>query len=434
MNRFEENKYFIEEEDEAVAFKKRLLGKAPRPEKKRNRNLGIILTFLFSLADAFLTLARESAIGHFFSDAYYEWNEKWKNGAIFKLFKHRKESESGKRVGFRVRFARAYESSVICRIVSIISEKIIHSHLRIWGMGAFTLAFMMIFAAMVKYYFSAQILAENLLLSFAIIVLSVPLIISKRRLGEALMSGIITRYVALEILGLDENKYQRDDTKSGGNYLVMLCIASAVGLSTYLVSPWIVIFALALIGAFALIMCYPELGIVSTLTIVPFANVFSHPSLVPAILLGISLLSYLFKLMRGKRVIRFEFMDVFTLAFAFMFLMGGVFTSGGVSSLLDAIMYALLICIYPLIVNAYIRKTWIYRGMKLVVISTSIMALLGIIGGGVANSSWLDGTRFAYIKDRVVASFENPNTEAPHCPHRLRRCRLQRLCQRAQCC
>jgi hypothetical protein len=119
-----------------------------------------------AMAGLSVTATRKQSVN--FSDAYYEWNEKWRNGAIFKLFKHRKESESGKRVGFRVRFARAYESSVLCRIVSIISEKIIHSHLRIWGMGAFTLAFMMIFAAMVKYYFSAQILTENLLISFAI--------------------------------------------------------------------------------------------------------------------------------------------------------------------------------------------------------------------------------------------------------------------------
>jgi hypothetical protein len=40
LNKFEDNRYFKEEEDEAVAFKKRLLGKAPRPEKKRNRNFG----------------------------------------------------------------------------------------------------------------------------------------------------------------------------------------------------------------------------------------------------------------------------------------------------------------------------------------------------------------------------------------------------------
>lgn len=409
MNKFEDNRYFKEEENGAVAFKKRLLGKASRPEKKTNKNLGIILTFLFSVSDGFLNLLRESALGHFFSDIYYEWNAKWRSGAIFKFFKHRKGSEDGKRVGFRVRFARAYESSVLCRIVSIISEKIIQSHVRIWGMGIFTLAFMMIFAAMVKYYFSSQILTINLLLAGALILLSLPLIISKKRLGESLMQGLFTRYVALEILGLDETKYQKDETKSGGNYFIMLCISGFLGLSTYFIRPWILLVALVLIGAFALIMCYPELGIVATLTIIPFSNILDRPSLILAMLLGASLVAYLFKLMRGKRVIRFELMDIFVVAFALLFFMGGVFTSGGIESLYSAVMYSLLIFIYPLVVNAYIRKTWIYRGMNLIVISTSIMALFGVFQGGVANSSWIDSTVFANIEKRVGASFDNPN-------------------------
>ena len=412
MNRFDENQRSAEKGkkfSQAAEHKKRFFGKAPRTKNAREINLGIILTFLFSITDTFLHLLSESAIAHFFSDLYYEWNEKWRSGKIFEFFKHRKGSENGKRVGFRVRFAAAYESSILYRIIQYISERIIHSHVRIWGMGLFTLAFMMIFTAMVKYYFTAEILTVNLLLAAVLIVLSLPLVSSKKRLGEALMEGIFSRYLAIEILGLDETKYQKNENKSGGNYLVMLALSGALGLSTYFLSPFVLLMAVIVLGGGVLIMCYPELGIVTTLSLIPFSNFFDRPSLVLAVLLGISCLGYCSKLIRGKRVIRFELMDSIMVLFAVLLFMGGVFTSGGIKSFYSACMYSLLVCIYPLIVNAYIRKTWIYRGMKLVVISTSIMALLGVLHGGIVNSAWIDNTRFADIKERVGATFDNPN-------------------------
>ena len=65
--------------------------------------------------------------------------------------------------------------------------------------------------------------------------------------------------------------------------------------------------------------------------------------------------------------------------------------------------------IYFLIINCYIRKTWIYRGIKLICISTAIVALIGIVQGGVVNTSWIDTSMFTDITERVGAFLGNPN-------------------------
>lgn len=106
---------------------------------------------------------------------------------------------------------------------------------------------------------------------------------------------------------------------------------------------------------------------------------------------------------------RFELMDIGVLLFAVMMLFSGVFTRGDRNSLYGAIMCFGFLCIYFLIVNSYIRKTWIYRGIKLIVITTSIVALAGIFEGGVMNSAWLDSEMFSDIGERVTSFLGNPN-------------------------
>ena len=143
--------------------------------------------------------------------------------------------------------------------------------------------------------------------------------------------------------------------------------------------------------------------------IIPFSNLFANPSIAVLFLVCSTALSFISKFLRGKRVMRFEIVDVLVLTFGVLVLFGGIFTRGGEASLNSALLYCAFLAIYFLIVNTYIRKTWLYRGVNLIVVTTAFISLVGIIEGGVINASWVDMSKFAHIGERISSFLGNPN-------------------------
>ena len=349
-------------------------------------------------------MLRNGFFGYLFSDLYTKCNERWKNGFIYRIFKRR-----GKVGKNRTVIARLYEESLTCRFFSGIGKVIIRSYMRCWGIGLFTFAFTVIFVSMLKYYLVEEITQINIAVGIAIAVLAIPFMVSKRRLGDALLKGRLSRYVISNILSLDESKLETEEGAPGGSYALSFGIAAILGITTYFVDPVIHVLGVAFIIALAIILSFPEVSIVTIISTIPFANVFENPSAAIFVLIILAVIGYVFKYIRGKRVLRFELLDFFVLLFAVMLFFGGVFTRGGSASFLSALVYTVFIAIYFLLVNSYIRKTWIYRGIKLVVVLTSLVALLGILGGGVFNASWVDTEAFSDIGSRIGAFLGNPN-------------------------
>ena len=416
MNNSEEKTNKLDEEvSEAAEFKRRILHPIKyRREKEaegisldKTRSPGVILTLLFAIGEGILKTLRDSKLAYFFSYLYSALNARCKNGFLHSLV--RREKKKSAQGTFRSKFAKIYEESLVNRIILWMSERIIQSSLRIWGTGMFAFAFVTVFLAMVKYYFTAELLSSNVIIGIGLAFLSLPLLVSKKRLGESLISGTIPRFITMDILRLDAMKYERDDTKSGGNYVLMLIAAAALGVFTYFVDPWVLVGIVTLVALLVVIMCFPELGIVAVLGLIPFSNVFERPSIAIFTIILFSGISFMFKLMRAKRVIEIELMDVFVLLFGATLVLGGIFTSGGVESLYSAVMYAVFLSIYFLVANAFIRKTWIYRAIKLIVITTSIVAIVGLFEDGVVSSSWVDMSVFADIGARISSFLGNPN-------------------------
>ena len=404
-----------EEVSEAAEFKRKIFHPIKyRREKEaegisvdKTKSPGVILTLLFAIGEGILKTLRDSKLAYFFSYLYSTLNARCKNGFLHSLV--RREKKRSAQGTFRSKFAKIYEESLINRIILWMSERIIQSSLRIWGTGMFAFAFVTVFLAMVKYYFTAELLSSNVIIGIGLTFLSLPLLISKKRLGESLISGTIPRFITMDILRLDAMKYERDDTKSGGNYALVLLAAAALGVLTYFVDPWVLVAIVALVTLLAVIMCFPELGIVAVLGLIPFSNMFERPSIAIFTIILFSGISFVLKLMRAKRVIEIELMDVFVLLFGATLVLGGIFTSGGVESLYSAVMYAVFLSIYFLVANAFIRKTWIYRAIKLIVITTSLVAIVGLFEDGVVSSSWVDMSVFADIGARISSFLGNPN-------------------------
>ena len=403
MKGFEKNKKINTEASEAVEPNKQSTEKMKNVTNKKRSKRGFFGFFAY-LADLMSKGLKNSFLGFLFADLYVKLNEKWKSGRIYQFFHKTKRKARS-----RALISHLYEKSLAYKILSWISEMIIHSQVRVFGIGIFAFALSSVLMTMLKYYLEGTEIMVNGIVGIVLAVLSIPLVASKKRVGEALLTGKISGFVISQMLGVDDSKLEKDETKSPGSYLASFEIAMALGFITYFVPSVAFVAIFAILLAIVMIMCFPELGIFSIIAMIPVVNVVNHPNFVIFPIIFLTAISYVSKYLRGKRVMRFELIDVFVLFFGANILACGINTQGGEASLYSALIYFAFLCIYFLIVNSYIRKTWIYRGINLIIITASIVAVVAIIDGGTELLNTVDLKFFANISKRLDAILGNPN-------------------------
>ncbi len=385
-----------------VADSSELKNKAANKRRAKRGFFG----FFAHLADLISRGLQNSFLGFIFADLYVKLNEKWKKGAIYQLF-HRTKRKARSRAWL----AHFYEHSLIYKALSWISEKIIHSYVRVFGIGIFSFALSALLMTMLRYYLHGTEIMVDGIIGIILAVLSIPLLASKKRVGEALLTGKISGFVITQMLGLDESKLEKDESKSGGSFIASFEIAMAMGFVTYFdfLGIGTVVIIIALVLAIAMVMSFPELGIISVISIIPFVNVLEHPNIVILPIIILTSISYISKYVRGKRIMRFELIDVFVLFFGVNVIACGINTRGGVDSLYSALATFVFLCIYFLIVNSYIRKTWIFRGIKIISITAFIVSVLAIIDGGAEALHSIDPDVFSTISTRLDGVLGNAN-------------------------
>ena len=381
--------------------KKKSISKKQVNSTKKKRGF---FALLMAFAETVVRAIKRGPLGFFFADLYIKCNEKWRDGYIYNHLKRRKQ-----KIRERATVAHIYESSFLSKYLSRWTDSIVHSHLRIWGVAFLFFAVSVIGTAMIKYYFLNIDTLELFILGGVIVFLSLPLIISRKELGEALLSKRLTRFTITKVLNLNPTRFERSAEPFEGSYLVAILFSVALGFLSYFTRPMAIINIAILVLLFALIMSFPELGLVFIMIVLPFASLFPNPSLVILVLLGFAICGFVVKLLRGKRVIKFELIDVFVLSFSILMLFGGIFTSGGTKSLHSAEVYFAFILVYFLIVNMYIGKSAVYRAFKILVVTSTIVSIVGIIRGGVINESWVDLSKFGDLPGRVSVFLGNPN-------------------------
>jgi len=133
-------------------------------------------------------------------------------------------------------------------------------------------------------------------------------------------------------------------------------------------------------------------------------------------MVSITFVSYVSKLLVGKRSIKFGFSDIMMLLMIMMFLFGGIITVGGRGSLNSALAYSCLMLIYVLVVNLMNTKQLMERCIAAIAVPSVVVSFLGIAGYAITemSSKWIDSSMFGEIANRSVATFENPNMLATY--------------------
>ncbi len=375
------------------------------------KNPGKIITFLMKLSDKISKGFQNGFFGRFFASAYNGENEALKNGAVCKGLKSVGIKKEGK-LKIRNKISSFYENSFFGRVLSTVAQWFKNSYLRLWGVFLITLGIMSEAVYALKFFTAQRGLSyEGFLTGVGIIIISLPLLFSSRRMGEALLFGKITRSVFVKFVGFEEEKLEHDDQSFGGYYSVAFLCGALLGILTYFANTLYYLIAILILVAFVIIMAIPELGLLLTIAFIPFAGLFHNPSIALMVTVAVDLIAFFFKWIRGKRVVKFELLDIFVLILMFLMLFGGIVSVGGRESLNSAYMYVGFMLMYFLIANLFRKYSLVDKAIKLIVFSASIVAIIGIFerGMGAVNVSWVDTAVFAEIGTRVTSLFNNPN-------------------------
>ncbi len=257
----------------------------------------------------------------------------------------------------------------------------------------------------------------NLIISAIFVICSIPLLFSQRAAIEAISSSRFFGRIVHNILCVPEEKL-KTRTQYGGT--VYMFISSVLGillgaLSIYshpLVLPIMLLCFLILIAIFAL----PEIGIITTLALIPFMKYIPEYESVLIIMVLVTGVSYLFKVIKKKRTFTLSPEIAMVILFCGFIAVGGFSSYGGSETFLDSIYAAILILGgFLLTYNIMSSEKLLYACLRTFTASFLVLCLVGIwesVYNGISKriidsispnmSSLTDGDILHILDDGVV--------------------------------
>ena len=308
----------------------------------------------------------------------------------------------------RFGICRRIESSVIVNGVRVLVRYLLGCRLKVYGVFLLTIS---VFSA--GQYFITAALGDRLASSledgvvtffYAAALAAIPLILSKKNLAEGITDSAVGRLFMKITAYRPENLQPEGD---GGHMNLAFLFGALLGVLTHFVSfPLMLAGLLGLVGAY-LILVRPELGVLALFFVNPWL-----PPLVQAAVVILTALCLLIKLLRRKRILRLEPVDLLAAAFmAFMFF--GGFISLSHDSLKVGLLRTCFVAGYFLTVVLMRSREWVTRCAAAAVLSGALQSLLAVFyyltGRGYTSQAWLDSEMFGSIAGRAVGTLDNPN-------------------------
>ncbi len=350
---------------------------APKDEKKPKktrrspgtfRRQSVLIHFLVLVAETVSRTLRNSFLASVLT-AYDKTAELFRASFLYHLFA---EKPAALFKSFKKLVRRQATDSVIPKKLGAVASSLLLIKSRIYGLILLSFATSTLFVHFfISLYFTVSAFSiYTPFIAIAVAVGSLFLIFSGKTLSGTLLESRIFSALGFKLLGLNKNALNDDDcielSSSGAVVLGLL-----LGFLTIIFPiKSILIFALSVIYAIIVIKS-PEAGIISLFLIAPFATL---NTLVGAI--AIISISYIFKVLCGKRTLSLEFPDIFVGIFVLLIAFGGAVTFGEKGNVL---IYILFTGIYFLAASILRSSIWFKRSVNAILLSGAVVSVYAVI-------------------------------------------------------
>ncbi|MBO5981808.1 MAG: hypothetical protein J6Q24_05105 [Clostridia bacterium] len=306
-------------------------------------------------------------------------------GSLYKKFTHGAS---------RVRRFCAFhaEKSRVVSITASLCRALLDTSVGSFGVFLFFTGLYSAAAFFIKLYAGSEYDVFSLIYSAVIAFSGLLLLPLRRSIITCISDGILTSYVAKEMLSV--SRFALEEKRPPKKRLAWgVLFGTLAGVMGFFVSPLKVLLFLLLAAAFAVIIYSPEGGLYISLFLLPFADI--RISACVALTAGVS---YVFKLLIGKRNFYFTAADIFALLFALSAYIAGKITPFAYENI--GITVLTVAVLYILCANLMRSSEQLYRLMSAVNSGALILALccifaflfrgnLGALGDYLAQKSEL---------------------------------------------
>ncbi len=223
---------------------------------------------------------------------------------------------------------RSFSSKKIFVAVNNLARRFLYTPSRVYGIALLTFGILSAVIDLAFVYFEADAYTHTALISGLVTaLLGILLIFSESPIAIAAEDFVLTDYLLFEFFCIKRMQKSRNAAKGFHPYLgiVFGALLAAFGVWWH---PLQVLFAVGLVLFTILSLASPEFSFLVTLLVLPYTKFFADTTLVLAALLLITFVSFMRKVISGKRVYVFEQYDILIGIMIIFVLISGIFIKG----------------------------------------------------------------------------------------------------------
>ncbi len=206
------------------------------------------------------------------------------------------------------------------------------------------------------------------------------LLTPRRSLVDILRSSRGARRLMLDFFCVPEEKLDKSIRETSPVAMLLSALSGMIfGIGTYFFHPsyFVIIFFVLLL--FILVMSTPEAGVVLSLIALPIIQYVSFSAHIVILILSVTLLSYVVKVLKGRRVFNISPTGVMVVLFALSVIVSGSFAETGRKTFFESILMALVMAGgYFLVSNLMRSDKKLNICIKILTVSICLLSFIGI--------------------------------------------------------
>ena len=310
-----------------------------------------------------------------------------------------------------------FTHSPLALFVSRLADVFRYTETRAYGVLFGTFGIYTIIAYAIRYFAQWARMGDRatLITGIAVVLFSIPLLFSAKPVYLNMQESRVLSAFFYRLIGLPQYPYVEKKRTTISVTLAFL-LGSILGIASFFLHPLYLLGVIVGTAVFLLLLFSPELCLYTALALCPLFFLFEAPSLLLAFIILTGAVSYLFKVMLGKRTFSFEPLDLTVLLLGLLYIASAFFTRGGRASSAEALLYATLLLGYFLAANLLNTSAAVRRAVIAMTAGGTVVATLGLYQqfAGKAVADWLDNAAYDYIAGRITVAFGNPNVLATY--------------------
>ncbi len=310
---------------------------------------------------------------------------------------------------------RKLSSSRAMQLAVKIFKSFSYTSLRSYGAMLLSFGLLTLLLTFGKGYFAEAYIPStfSIIIGSVFSIIAIPLFAFDIPICEAFCKLKFTDFIFFELFCLKRvktpvAKYPKINIATS---IFIAIVASVVGYFTSLPITLLVIFSAIFI---TLSISSPEFCFMTTVLALPLIALAEHTSILLCAVTLVNLLSFLIKVLLGKRLYHFEIYDLLIVFFGAFVLVSGIFNKG-LASFEGSLIIVSLICAYFLASNIIVNKRLADNAANIFLFSSlgvGIYAVIAYFVNPVSHPEWVDGSFANEITARATATFSNPNVYA----------------------